>query len=53
MKNLYEVFGEFETASNREEKINVLRSNRSYALDCVLRGTFHPGIKYVFNEIPQ
>lgn len=52
MKNIYEVFDEFEKAPNREAKINVLRSNRTYALECVLRGTFHPDVKYVFDEIP-
>ena len=52
MKNLYEVFDEFEQAPNREAKIDVLRKNRTYALECILRGTFHPDIKYVFDEIP-
>lgn len=53
MKNLYEVFAEFENAPNREEKIAVLRNNNSYALECVLRGTFHPNIRYVFDDIPK
>lgn len=53
MKNLYEVFDEFEKAPNRQAKIDILRNNRSYALECVLRGTFHPDIKYVFDKIPQ
>lgn len=53
MKNLYEVFAEFEAAPNRQAKIDVLRNNNSYALECVLRGTFHPDIKYVFDEIPE
>ena len=53
MKNLYEVFDEFEKAPNREAKIEVLRNNRTYALECVLRGTFHPQIKYVFDKIPK
>lgn len=52
MKNLYEVFDEFEKAPNRQAKIDVLRNNKSYALECVLRGTFHPNIKYVFDKIP-
>lgn len=52
MKNLYEVFDEFEKAPDRQAKINVLRNNKSYAMECVLRGTFHPQIKYVFDEIP-
>jgi len=53
MKNLYEVFGEFENAPNRQEKIDILRNNKSYALECVLRGTFHPNIRYVIDEIPN
>jgi hypothetical protein len=53
MKNLYEVFEEFEKAPNREERINVLKNNRTYALECVLRGTFTPSIRYVFDEIPN
>lgn len=52
MKNLYEVFDEFEKAPNRESRIDVLRNNKSYALECVLRSTFHPNIRYVFDEIP-
>lgn len=52
MKNLYEVFDEFEKAPDRQSKINVLRNNRSYAMECILRGTFHPQIKYVFDEMP-
>ena len=53
MKNLYEVFDEFQAATNREAKIDTLRRNNSYALQCVLRGTFHPNIRYVIHEIPQ
>lgn len=53
MKNLYEVFDEFEKAPNRKDKIEVLRTNKSYALECVLRGTFHPNIRYVFDEVPK
>lgn len=53
MKNLYEVFEEFEKAPNRQAKIDVLRNNKSYAMECVLRGTFHPNVKYVFDKIPN
>ena len=52
-KNIYEVFDDFAKAPSREEKINILRSNSGYALDAVLRGTFHPYIKYVFENIPN
>ena len=53
MKNIYEVFAEFENAPNRQEKIDILRNNKSYALECVLRGAFHPNIRYVIDEIPN
>lgn len=52
-KNLYEVFDEFESKTKREDKIAVLRLNNSYALQCVLRGTFDPRIKYTIDEIPS
>lgn len=52
MKNLYEVFEEFEKAPNRESRIAVLRNNDSYALKCVLNGAFNPYIRYVFEDIP-
>lgn len=53
VKNLYEIFDEFQKASKKDEKIAVLRNNNCYALECVLRGAFHPEIKYVFDEVPQ
>lgn len=52
-KNMYEIFDEFQSASKKEDKINVLRKNYSKALESVLRGAFHPGIKYVFDKIPK
>lgn len=52
MKNIYEVFDEFVKASSVDDKINILRNNNSYALRNVLKGTFDPNIKFVFNEIP-
>lgn len=52
-KNLYEVFDEFQTATNREAKVDILRRNNSYAMQCVLRGTFHPNVRYVIDEIPK
>ena len=32
MKNLYEIFDEFEKASTKQDKIDILRNNSSYAL---------------------
>lgn len=53
MKNLHEVFTEFEKAESRNDKIAVLRFNRSYALRYVLQGIFDPRIKFTVTEIPE
>jgi len=52
MKNVYEIFTEFEKASTRDEKINVLRSNDGWALRNILKGSFDPNIKFVINKVP-
>lgn len=52
MKNIYEIFDEYERAKSIEDKIAILRFNSNYALKNVLKGTFDPDIKFVFNEIP-
>lgn len=53
MKNIYEIFDEVENAKTKQDRINILRFNKSYALECVLRGMFHPNIKYLFDHIPH
>lgn len=50
LKNIHEVFSEFENAKTKDDKINVLRKNQSYALKEVLRGTFNPNIQFYFKE---
>lgn len=52
-KNIYEVFDEFKTATNRASRVKVLQDNNSFALRNVLIGTFHPGVKFVFDKIPD
>jgi hypothetical protein len=52
MKNLYEIFDEFEAAPSRQGRIEVLRNNAGYALREVLRGAFHPNIKFVIDKVP-
>ena len=51
-KNLYEIFDEFERANSREDRLYILRHNNSYALECVLRGAFHPNIQYDVESVP-
>jgi hypothetical protein len=52
MKNVYEIFAEFENAPNVEEKIAVLRNNDNWALKNVLIGTFSKNVRFSVKEIP-
>lgn len=52
MKNVYEIFEEFEDAPSRQSRVEVLRKNSCYALREVLRGAFHPNIKFVIEQVP-
>lgn len=52
-KNLHEVFDELSKTESREDRVNVLKFNQSFALKSVLLGTFHPNVQFVIDEIPQ
>jgi len=52
MKNVYEVFTEFESCKTKEDKLYVLRANNSWALKNVLKGTFDPNVKFIFEQAP-
>ena len=41
LKNIYEVFDEFKNVKTKQERIDVLRKNNSWALKSVLQGVFH------------
>lgn len=51
-KNVYEILNDFKTATNKNERLEVLRKNDSYALRQVLLGTFEKGIQFDV-EIPK
>ena len=53
MKNIYEIFTEFEKASTKEDRIAVLRKNSNYALKSVLKGTFDPNVRFSITEKPS
>jgi hypothetical protein len=53
MKNIYEIFDEFEKATNKNDRLNILRYNSNYALKSILKGTFDPNIKFVINKVPM
>ena len=53
MKALYEVFDEFEKATTKQERMNVIGGNLSQTLVDVLKMTFHPEFKWKIKELPE
>ena len=53
MKNVYEIFDEFERADSKKEKIQVLQNNMSNILAGVLQLTFNPNIDWHIKELPE
>lgn len=52
IKNIHEVFEELENATDRDAAKAILFYNMNPGLKGVLRGNFHPGIYFVFDDIP-
>jgi hypothetical protein len=52
LKNVYEIFEEFEKAPSKNEKVDVLKNNYSPVLYAVLQFAFHPGIEFVVDKVP-
>lgn len=52
-KNIYEIFEELEAAESIEATKAILYYNMTPTLRQVLRANFHPGIKFVIDQIPQ
>lgn len=50
MKNLYEVFAEFESAPDKESKMHVLRANSNQLLKDYLQAAYHPAIQFIYTE---
>jgi hypothetical protein len=53
MKNIYEIFDEFEAAKNKKERMAVIQKNLSKTLVDVLELTFHPEIEWKIKEMPD
>jgi hypothetical protein len=53
MKNMYEVFDEFEAAGNKKEKMKVIEKNLSNTLVEVLKLTYHPNYNWLVTEMPD
>ena len=53
MKNIYEVFDEFEMAWTKQERMDVIGRNLSPLLVEVLRLTYHPQFQWKVKEYPE
>lgn len=53
MKNMYEIFDEFEEAKTKKDKMDVIGRNLSKALVQVLELTFHPNHQWLITEMPD
>ena len=53
MKQIYEIFDEFEAAKNNRDRMAVLAKNNSPTLVEVLKLTFHPEFSWKVTELPD
>jgi len=53
MKNIFEVFDEFEEAKDKKEKMAVIEKNLSQTLVDVLQLTFHPNCQWLVTGMPD
>jgi hypothetical protein len=53
MKNIYEIFDEFELAKTKQQRIAVLEQNMSQALCDVILMAFHPKYEWLVTELPK
>lgn len=52
MKNIYEIFDEFELALTEQDKILVIQKNLNHTLVNVLKLTFHPDFQWLVTDFP-
>jgi len=53
MKNIFEVFDEFEEAETKKDRMAVIEKNLSQTLVDVLQLTFHPNCQWLVTEMPD
>jgi hypothetical protein len=53
MKNVYEIFDEFEAAEGKKAKMAVIEKNLSQTLVQVLELTYHPNFEWLVTEMPD
>ena len=53
IKNVYEVFDDFKNATTKQDRLDILRRNDSYALRNILLGALNPEIKFTIKKVPE
>ena len=53
MKNIYEVFDEFELADSKQERMKVIEKNLTKALVQVFELAYHPNFQWLITEMPE
>jgi hypothetical protein len=53
IKNVYEVFDDFKSAKTKQERIEVLRKNKNFAVLSILQGAFSPNVKFTIKKVPE
>jgi hypothetical protein len=53
MKNIYEVFDEFEMAKTKKERMDVIQKNLSKTLVQVFDLTYHPQYEWLVHDVPD
>jgi hypothetical protein len=52
MKNVYEIFEDFEKAETEEQRLAVLSRNDCFALRQILKGTYDPNVEFMIEKVP-
>jgi hypothetical protein len=53
MKNMYEIFDEFEVAENKKDRMKVVEKNLSKTLVDILELAYHPKYEWLVTEMPD
>lgn len=53
IKNVYEVLDDFRNAKTKQDRLDILRRNNSYALKNVLMGALDPRVKFTVKKVPE
>lgn len=53
MKNIYEIFDEFELAKNKKERMDVISKNLSQTLVNIFELAYHPDYQWKVKELPD